>query len=87
MAEKPGLPQEQSTAIKRLKARGFAVIDNTTMGITMGLVDADNFFQKVAVDRHGRIKRYMATKAKDIHRQKMPRLQEKLRVLPSGNLQ
>lgn len=86
MAQKPKVNEAKATAIKRLKARGFAHIDNTATGTTLGLVDSEGFFQKVRVTRHGEIKRYRAVKAREIHKQRLPHLQEKLQVLPNGNL-
>lgn len=85
MGKKPKVHSSKSKSIKRLKARGFAHIDNTVNGTTLGLVDGDGFFQKVLVDRRGHIKRYKAVKAREIHRQRLPHLKEALQTLPNGN--
>lgn len=85
MGKKPKVHKSKEKAIKRLKARGFAHIDNTASGTTLGLVDGDGFFQKVLVDRRGRIRRYKAVKAREIHKQRLPHLQESLKTLPNGN--
>lgn len=86
MAKKPKANKNKTKAMKRLKARGFAFIDNSANGAILGLVDSEGYFQKVLVTRQGNIKRYKAVKARTYHRQKLPKLQEPLRVLPNGNL-
>ena len=60
--QKPKMNKNKEKSIKRLEARGFAHMDNTTMSTTMGLVDGDGFFQKVVVNRRGIIKRYKPEK-------------------------
>jgi len=83
--QKPKMNKNKEKSIKRLEARGFAWIDNTTMGTTMGLVDGDGFFQKVVVNRTGVIKRYKPIKAREFHKQRLPHSHEPFQVLPNGN--
>jgi len=83
--QKPKMNKNKEKSIKRLEARGFAHMDNTTMGTTMGLVDGDGFFQKVVVNRRGIIKRYKPVKARKFHKQRFPHSHEPFQVLPNGN--
>lgn len=85
MAKKPKSNNAQTKAIKRLKARGFAVIDNEAGGVTLGLVDGEGFFQKVLVTRQGQIRRYKSIRAREFHKQRLPHIKGTLKVLSNGN--
>lgn len=68
---------EQYNKEQKLKAMGFAHVDNSRLGSVWEMIDSEGFMNRIVITLEGRLMRYKPTKALLIEQQKLPRVKQK----------